>query len=117
MSEDVNEMSDAELAELAESQYAHREQLDAEAEDAEVVEDVEVVGDVSITMSFRLPGSEADQIRAAAAEHGQTLTEFIRSACRAAVGMTPVPSESDVDADAEAVVDALASAGLVVRHR
>lgn len=81
MAKDPSAMTEAELAEW---QYAHRDELDAEAEHAEVVDDLEIAPDVSITMSFRLPGTEADAIRQAAKARGRTLTEFIRAACRAA---------------------------------
>lgn len=82
MTKDPSEITEAELAQW---QYDHRAQLDADAEVDEVVEDLEITAEVSITMSFRLPGTEADAIRETAAARGQTLTEFIRSACRAAV--------------------------------
>ncbi|MDP8929636.1 MAG: hypothetical protein M3O70_13950 [Actinomycetota bacterium] len=75
MSQDLDELSEAKLAEW---QYAHREELDAD--EGELVE-AEVSPQFSVTMSFRLPGNEADAIREAAREAGMTLSEWIRQAC------------------------------------
>ncbi len=72
MNKDLNELTEAELAEW---QYAHRDELDAEeGEEAEV----EFAPQVSVTMSFRLSGAEADTIRDAAREAGLSLSEWIR---------------------------------------
>lgn len=69
-------------AELAEWQYAHRQELDAE--EGELV-DVEISPQLSVTMSFRLPGAEADGIREAADAADMTLSEWIRQACDVAL--------------------------------
>jgi hypothetical protein len=79
MDRELNDMTETQLAEW---QYAHREELDAE--EGEVV-DFDVAAHVSMTMSFRLPGPEADSIRAAAQEAGMTLSEWIRQACADAI--------------------------------
>jgi hypothetical protein len=79
MSRDLNEMTDAELAEW---QYAHRDEL--EAEEGELV-DVEFAPQVSVTMSFRLSGAEADAIRDAANDAGLSVSEWIRQVCAEAV--------------------------------
>jgi len=76
---DLRDLSEAELAEW---QYAHRQELDAE--NGEVV-DVEISPQLSVTMSFRLPGAEADAIREAADAADMTLSEWIRSACAEAL--------------------------------
>lgn len=75
MDQNLNEISEAELAEW---QYAHRDELDAE--EGELV-DVEISPQLSVTMSFRLPGAEADAIREAARSAGTSLSEWIRQAC------------------------------------
>ena len=75
MPKDSRDMSEAELAEW---QYAHRQELDAE--EGELV-DVEIARQLSVTMSFRLPGAEADAIRQAADAADMTLSEWIRQAC------------------------------------
>ena len=79
MSRDLNEMTDAELAEW---QYAHRDELDAE--EGEAV-DVEFAPQVSVTMSFRLSGPEADAIRDAAKGAGVSVSEWIREVCAEAL--------------------------------
>ncbi len=78
---DPNAMTDAELARW---QYAHRDQLDAEAEDGEPVE-IDISPQMAVTMSFRLPSAEAESIRTAAKGQGITLSEFIRDACKDAL--------------------------------
>jgi hypothetical protein len=80
------ELNDMTEAQLAQWQYAHRKELDAE--EGEVVDfdvDFDVAPHVSVTMSFRLPGPEADAIRAAAQGAGMTLSEWIRQACADAI--------------------------------
>jgi hypothetical protein len=79
-----DDMTDAELAEW---QYAHRDELDAD--EGEEVE-VEVSPQLSVTISFRLPGAEADAIRGAARDAGVSLSAWIRDACADAL----VPDES-----------------------
>lgn len=71
----LNDMTDAELAEW---QYAHRDELES-GEGDEV--DVEISPQLSVTISFRLPGAEADAIREAAGDAGLSLSEWIRQAC------------------------------------
>ena len=75
----LNDMTEAELAEW---QYAHRDEL--ESEEGEEVE-VEISPQLSVTISFRLPGAEADAIREAARDAGLSLSEWIRQACAAAL--------------------------------
>lgn len=65
-------------AELARWHYDHRHEL--EQEEDELVE-AEIAPQLSVTMSFRLPGSEADAIRTAARAAGLSLSEWIRQAC------------------------------------
>ena len=69
------DMTDAELAEW---QYAHRDELESAA-DEEV--EIEISPQLSVTISFRLPGHEADAIREAARDAGVSLSEWIRRAC------------------------------------
>lgn len=71
-------MNDITEAELAEWQYAHRDELDSE-QGEEI--DVNISPHLSVTISFRLPGDEADAIRRAAKEAGMTLSEWVRQAC------------------------------------
>ena len=68
-------MSDAELAEW---QYAHRSELPSTS-DEEVA--VEISPQLRVTISFRLPGHEANAIREAARDGGLSLSEWIRRAC------------------------------------
>ena len=77
MNTKLNDLSEAELAEW---QYAHRDEL--ESEEGEEVE-VEISPQLSVTISFRLPGGEADAIREAARDAGVSLSEWIREACAA----------------------------------
>jgi hypothetical protein len=75
----LDDMTDAELAEW---QYAHRDELEsAEGEEVEV----EISPHLSVTISFRLPGAEADAIREAARDAGVSLSEWIRQACAEAL--------------------------------
>lgn len=69
-------------AQLADWQYAHMDELDAiEGEPVEF----EVSPNLSLVMSFRLSGEEAEAIRLAAKAAGMTLSEWIRSACADAI--------------------------------
>jgi hypothetical protein len=70
-----NELSEAGLAAW---QYAQRDELDREQ--GEPVE-VEFAPNLSVSMSFRLPGAEADAIRTAARSAGMSLSEWIRQVC------------------------------------
>jgi hypothetical protein len=105
MSRDLNEMTDAEFAEW---QYAHRDELDAE--EGEPV-DVEFAPQVSVTMSFRLSGAEADAIRDAAKDAGVSVSEWIRGVCAEAVDPDEGTSaRRDVEtelAEAERQLDAM----------
>jgi hypothetical protein len=72
---DRNEKSEAGLAAW---QYAHRDELDgAQGEPVEI----EFAPNLSVSMSFRLPGAEADAIRSAARSAGMSLSEWIRQVC------------------------------------
>lgn len=95
MSRDPAEMTEAELAEW---QYANRNELDAE--EGEPVE-VSVSPQLSVTMSFRLPGSEADAIREAARTAGMSLSEWIRQALASAAA-SPEEDEPVRELDLEA---------------
>jgi len=75
-------MNDITEAELAEWQYAHRDELDSEQ--GEEIE-VDISPHLSVTLSFRLPGAEADAIRQAAKDAGVTLSEWVRQACHDAL--------------------------------
>lgn len=76
-----NDMTEAELAEW---QYAHRDELGSD--EGEEVE-VEISPQLSVTISFRLPGREADAIRVAARDAEVSLSQWIRQAC--AEGLSP----------------------------
>lgn len=71
-------MNDIPEAELAEWQYAHRDEFDADR--GEEI-DANVSPHLSVTISFRLPGDETDAIRQAARDAGMTLSEWVRQAC------------------------------------
>lgn len=71
-------LQDVSDEELAEWQYVHRNELESGA-DEEV--EVEISPHLSVTISFRLPGAEADEIRQAARDAGLSLSEWIRRAC------------------------------------
>jgi uncharacterized protein (DUF1778 family) len=89
---DFETMTDAELADY---QYAHRDDpLGAEA-DLEDVE-VDIAHPLSVSISFRLPPHEAGAIRAAAEQAGMNVSDWIRGVCSAAAGkdapvVSPVP--------------------------
>jgi hypothetical protein len=72
------ERSEPSDAGLAAWHYAHRDELDREQGSAV---EVEFAPTLSVTMSFRLPGSEADAIRTAARTAGMSLSEWIRRVC------------------------------------
>lgn len=71
----LNEFTEGELAAW---QYDHRDELDSK--EGEKVE-VDISPQLSVTLSFRLPGAEADAIRQAATAAGMSLSEWIRQAC------------------------------------
>jgi predicted HicB family RNase H-like nuclease len=77
-------MSDAEIADW---QHAHRDELD-EALHTTTYETVEAqpAKDVATVTSFRMPPGELEQIRIAAKAEGVTMSEWIRGACKAALG-------------------------------
>jgi hypothetical protein len=86
---DFSTMSDAEIADW---QYAHKDDLD----DALVGDDYERVDarpatNAAVVTSFRMPPGELEEIRSASDAAGLTLSEWIRSACKAALGR-PAPS-------------------------
>ena len=82
MTDEPNDMTEAELADW---HYTHREELDADQ--GETVE-VDLSPQLSVTISFRLPGAEADAIRQAAQREGLTLSSWIRHACTDALSPT-----------------------------
>ncbi len=75
MTKKLDKLSEAELAQW---HYDHHDELDAD--EGELVE-VQIAPQFAVTMSFRLPGVEADTIRHAAEAAGVTLSEWIRQAC------------------------------------
>ena len=92
---DFSTMTDAEIADW---QYAHREELDAvlDGDDYETVE-AEPAKDVATVTSFRMPPGELEQIRIAAKAEGVTMSEWIRSACKAALGRpAPAPDRAHI---------------------
>lgn len=99
MSRGLDQMTDAELAEW---QYAHRDEL--EAEDGEPVH-AEISTQLSVTLSFRVPGSEADTIREAAREAGMSMSEWIRRAC--AVAAAPDSAAAQAQEAQEALDEAV----------
>lgn len=92
---DFSAMTDAEIAEW---QYAHRDQLDAELEtdDYETV-DATRAKNVATVTSFRMPPGELEQIRVAARAEGLTMSEWIRNACKTALGRpAPIPDRAHI---------------------
>jgi hypothetical protein len=92
---DFSTMSDAEIADW---QYAHRDELDEalDSDDYEVV-DAEPAKDVATVTSFRMPPGELEQIRIAAKAEGMTMSEWIRNACKAALGRpAPTPDRAHI---------------------
>lgn len=85
---EIDRLNDMTEAELAEWQYAHRDELESD-QGAEV--EVEISPQLSATISFRLPGAEADAIREAARDAGASLSEWIRQACAAALEPDETP--------------------------
>ena len=84
--------------EIADWQYAHRDELDAsiDGDDYETVEAAPVKVVATVT-SFRMPPGELEQIREAAASEGLSLSEWIRGACKAALGKpAPVPDRAHI---------------------
>lgn len=81
---DFSTMTDTEIADW---QYAHRDELDAELDSDEYeTVDASPTKDVATVTSFRMPPGELEQIRVAARAQGVTMSEWIRSACKAALG-------------------------------
>jgi hypothetical protein len=104
MSRGLDQMTDAELAQW---QYAHRDEL--EAEEGEPVH-AEISPQLSVTLSFRVPGSEADAIREAAHEAGMSMSEWIRQACALAA------APDAAAAQAREARDALDEAGRTIQE-
>lgn len=92
---DFSTMTDAEIAEW---QYAHRDELDAELDSDEYeTVDASPTKDVATVTSFRMPPGELEQIRVAARAEGLTMSEWIRNACTAALGRpTPMPDRAHI---------------------
>lgn len=74
---DFEKMTDAEIADW---QYAHKDELDDDLEDAEEVE-VEVAKPLEVTTSFRMTAEEAAFIRSAAKDAKMSVSQWIRQAC------------------------------------
>lgn len=92
---DFSTMTDAEIADW---QYAHRDQLDAEldTDDYETVE-AAPASDVATVTSFRMPPGELEHIRRAARSEGLSLSQWIRNACKAALGQpAPMPDRAHI---------------------
>jgi hypothetical protein len=88
-------MSDAEIADW---QYAHRDELDEAlgTDDYETV-NAEPAKDVATVTSFRMPPGELEEIRIAAKAEGLTMSEWIRNACKAALGRpAPAPDRAHI---------------------
>lgn len=101
-------------AERAEWYYQHRDEL--VSEDDEPVE-VEVSPRLDVTLSFRLPAAEADEIRSAARAAGVSLSAWIREACAMsyvtpddALGSEPLSEASSVRRELEEFEERLAEA-------
>ncbi|TWF93707.1 ribbon-helix-helix protein, CopG family [Saccharopolyspora dendranthemae] len=81
-------------AELAEWQYAHREELDDEFERGEYEPvEVEISPNLEVTRSFRLPAIDAELIDQAVERSGLSRSEWIRDVLLAAAkgeGDSPV---------------------------
>lgn len=92
---DFSTMTDEEVADW---QYANRAELDAEldSDDYETVDAIPAK-DVATVTSFRMPPGELEQIRAAARAEGLTMSEWIRNACKAALGKpAPIPDRAHI---------------------
>ncbi|MDR7300948.1 ribbon-helix-helix protein, CopG family [Haloactinomyces albus] len=100
-------------AELAEWQYAHKDELDAEWEqgDYEPVE-VELAPTFEVTRSFRLPVADARLIDEAAERAGTSRSEWIRRTLLAAA--RPSTETAISQADLRRVADLLRSAEALV---
>lgn len=86
-------------AELAAWQYEHRDDLDDAIPGDELIP-MEISESTSVTISFRLPGHEAETIRQAATQAGVSVSEWIRRACAAAVDPDSALKQHDqVDAE------------------
>ncbi|MBA2471571.1 MAG: hypothetical protein DLM61_26660 [Pseudonocardiales bacterium] len=83
---DFDIMTDAELADY---QYAHRDNPLGDDADLQEVE-VDIAQPLSVSMSFRLPPNEASAIRAVAERAGMSMSDWIRAVCAAAAEAAPV---------------------------
>lgn len=92
MTKDPKHMTDSELADW---QYAHRDELESAAGDAEVIEIPP--GPRTTTISLRLPLDEAARITKAAEGAGVSRSEWIRNACARAVGEAKHTGEPESD--------------------
>lgn len=93
---DFSTMTDAEIADW---QYAHRDELDAAIDSDDDDEPVAAspAKDVATVTSFRMPPGELEQIRVAATAEGVTMSEWIRNACTTALGRpTPMPDRAHI---------------------
>ena len=78
--------------EIADWQYAHRDELDTavDGDDYEVVE-AAPVKEVATVTSFRMPPGELEQIREAAASEALSLSEWIRGSVQGRPSGNPRP--------------------------
>lgn len=77
-------------------QAAHDLDAALDSDDYEIVEAMRSK-DVATVTSFRMPPGELEQIRAAAVAEGVTMSEWIRNACKAALGKpAPVPDRAHI---------------------
>lgn len=92
---DFSTMTDAEIAQW---QYAHRDQLDAELDTDEYDNvDASPAKDTATVTSFRMPPGELEQIRDAARSEALTMSEWIRNACKSALGRpAPLPDRAHI---------------------
>lgn len=96
-------------AELAAWQYAHRDELDLDSGEQVAID---ISPRLSVTISLRLPGAEADAIRQAAREANLTLSEWIRRACTSALHPEVRPQQ-----DVQTELHELARVLQTVAHR
>lgn len=94
--------------EIADWQYTHKDELDAEG--GEPI-DASVSHPASLTMSFRLSGEEAETIRDSAAAADVSASHWIREACRAHARRDQQPPSEAVVALASAFAQGLRAAG------
>lgn len=107
---DFANMTDAELAEW---QYAHKDELDAEwAQGNYESVDVELAPTFEVTRSFRLPIADAHLIDEAAQRAGTSRSDWIRRTLLAAARPSAEPGISR--ADLRRVADLLRSAEALV---